>query len=231
MRNIYNIYCDESSVDNPGAKFMVIGALFVARSKVPQIKNKIKELQNKHHIKGELKWIKASNKSLDFYKELFTYLFSLRAMDLSYRCIVVDKELVDYKTYHNEDKELAFYKFYYQLLKKPLERNNNYYIFLDFRPSRDANRVRRLGEFLRMVCGDIIKHIQGYSSDNNIFIQIADVITGAIAFSRNKLATSRNKKQLASVIAKSIDRENLSFSSLLSEKRFNIFFIILGENK
>ncbi len=32
-QNTYNIYCDESRVENPKSKNMVIGALFVPRKK------------------------------------------------------------------------------------------------------------------------------------------------------------------------------------------------------
>ena len=231
MNDIYNIYCDESCIDNPGANFMIIGALFIKRDEVPNIKNRIKELQNKYYIRGELKWVKASGKSLKFYEELFKYLVSLEAPVLSYKCIVVDKREVDYKRYHNEDKELAFYKFYYELLKNKLEADKNYYIFLDFRPSRGRHRVRRLGEFLIIVCGNVIKHIQSYPSYDNIFIQIADVITGAIGFSWNKLGTSENKKKLTSILAKSIGKKDLEFNSPLNKRKFNIFCIILRKNK
>jgi len=229
--NTYNIYCDESSVDNPRANFMIIGALFVARDNTPNIKSEIKKLQNKHHIRGELKWVKASEKSLEFYRELFSYLSALKPSNLFYRCIVVDKRLVDYKGYHNEDKELAFYKFYYQLLKHKLEKDKNYYIFLDFRPSRAKSRVRRLKRFLTFVCGNVIKHMQAYPSSDNVFIQITDVITGAIGSSRNKLVKSKIKEKLASIIAKSFKKQNLEFCSPFNEEKFNIFCIDLEKNK
>lgn len=232
MSDTYNIYCDESSVDNLNSDFMVIGALFIEREKVPTIKDKIKEFQNKYYIKGELKWVKTSAKTLDFYNELFNYLFSTDSLGLSYKCIVVNKKVVDYKKYHDGDKELAFYKFYYHLLKNKLHQDKKYYIFLDFRPSRDKNRVRRLGEFFTLIYGEnTIKHIQGYPSEDNIFIQLTDVITGAISSSKNKITTSKNKKELASIIANSIKKDSLDFCSPFNEELFNIFCIIPGKNK
>lgn len=232
-RNSRNIYCDESSVDNPKSRFMVIGALLINRSETPRIKEKVKELQSKHYVNGELKWVKTSSKTLKFYEELFSYLFSLPSPTLSYRCIVVDKELVDYKKHHQDDRELAYYKFYYQLLKKPLEGSEDYYIFLDFRPSRNKNSVRRLGEFLKaFVIGDgAIKHIQSYPSEDNVFIQISDILTGAVAHSRNIKKGSKNKKKLIKLIAKSVEKENLDFCSSLRDKKFNIFCIIPGKGK
>ncbi|MFH1694212.1 MAG: DUF3800 domain-containing protein [Patescibacteria group bacterium] len=228
-----NIYCDESSVDNPNSRFMTIGALFVDRKEVPRIKEDIKRLQGEHHIKGELKWVKTSERTLKFYEELFSYLFSLPSSALFYRSILIDKELVDYKKHHHGDKELAYYKFYYQLLKKPLEANEDYYISLDFRPSRDKNSVRRLGEFLKAfaVNEGVIKHMQAYSSDENIFIQISDILTGAVSHSRNIKKGSKNKKKLIGIIARSVGKDNLDFCSSLRDKRFNIFCIIPGRGK
>lgn len=227
-KQIYNIYCDESSVDNPKLQFMVIGALFVYRKKVPELGKNIKKIKNKYHIQGELKWGKTSSLTLTFYKELFDYLFSLSKFHFSYKCIVIDKSKVDYKKYHKEDEELAFYKFYYFLLKNNLDLDKRYYIFLDFKPSRNKNRVRRLGEFLSFTSNvGIIKHIQSYPSKDNIFIQISDILTGAVSFSKNKIGSSKNKEELARIIANSIGKKNLDLCSPLSEKRFNIFCIIL----
>lgn len=230
--DIYNIYCDESSVNNPKAKFMLIGALFIKRGKVPEIKQKVKELQKKYSIRGELKWTKASSLSLSFYKELFNFLFSLSDSVFSYRCIIVDKSRVDYEKYHDKDKDLAFYKFYYHLFKNKLSLDNKYYIFLDFKPSKNKDAVRRLGDFLSFTktVGDI-RHIQAYRSKDNVFIQIADVLTGAVGFNKNKIGKSVSKQQLAKVIASSIRKDNLDFCSPLSEKKFNLFCIILDKGK
>ncbi len=229
--NFYNIYCDESSVDNPNRKFMTIGALFIKRNIIPEIRKKIKEIQSKHRIKGELKWVKTSRKTLKFYKELFNYLFSLPNSNLEFRTIVIDKSRVDYKKYHDEDRELAFYKFYYFLLKNKLSFGNFYYIFLDFRPSKSKNNVRRLKEFLSFTSNDSIKWMQAYSSDENIFIQISDILTGAISYCNNESNKNGSKDELIRIIAKSIGRNNLNFCSNLREEKFNIFCVNLDKNK
>jgi len=61
MSNTYNIYCDESRIDNPEDNFMVIGGVFVAREKVREIAEKIKEIKEKHQFKGEMKWVKVNS--------------------------------------------------------------------------------------------------------------------------------------------------------------------------
>ncbi len=225
-----NIYADESSIDNPKAKNMVIGAVFMDRSKVPAIKEKVGSIRKKHSLNGELKWTKTSRRTLVFYKDLFDYLFSLDEDIFSFKCIVVKKEDVDYKKYHNEDKELAFYKFYFQLLKNRLEKENEYYILLDFKPSKSKDRVRRIGEFLGMVNPDTsVRHIQAYSSKDNVFIQIADVLSGAVGYIKNYEKNSVNKSELLKVIATAINKDDLDFcSKFKGDKKFNIFCIKPG---
>ncbi|HEY4515096.1 MAG TPA: DUF3800 domain-containing protein [Candidatus Paceibacterota bacterium] len=223
----FNIYCDESSIDNPKSIMMVIGALFIERSIVPEIKEKIKEIRQKHGVNGELKWVKTSNKVLPFYEELFSYLFSMDGTKVTFRCIVIDKSQVNYEKYHQQDKELAFYKFYYQLLKRRLK-EDAYYIFLDFRPSKNKNSVRRLGEFLGMFSRGI-KHIQAYQSHENVFIQVADVLSGAVSFSRNTPDGGEAKQKLTKIISKSIKKKDLNFGSSFWEDKFNIFCIDLSK--
>ena len=223
----FNIYCDESSIDNPKSTMMVIGALFIERTLVPEIREKIKEIRKKHGVNGELKWVKTSTKVLPFYKELFQYLFSFDSSKVTFRCIVVNKSQVDYEKYHQQDKDLAFYKFYYQLLKRRLK-DDMYYIFLDFRPSKNKNSVRRLGEFLGMFTRGI-KHIQAYPSHENILIQIADVLSGAVSFSRNTPNGGEAKKKLVKTIASAIEKKDLNFKSSFWENKFNIFCIDLAK--
>ncbi len=222
----FNIYCDESSIDNKNHNWMVIGALFIERSLVPEIKDKIKEIREKHNMNGELKWVKTSERSLPFYDELFTYLFSLDTGKVSFRCISVDKSKINYEKYHQQDKELAFYKFYYQLLKRRIREDIDQYLFLDFRPSKNKNSVRRLGEFLGLFSKGI-KHIQAYPSSENVFIQIADILTGAVAYSYNSKTLSGPKEKLTVLIANKIGKESLRFCSGFWEQRFNIFCIDL----
>jgi len=227
-----NIYADESSIDNLSAQNMIIGAIFVDRKKVPEIKKEITRIQKEFFINGELKWIKTSAKTLTFYKKLFSYLFSLDDKTFNYKCIVVKKIEVDYEKYHDGDKELAFYKFYYELLKNKLDEGKKYYIVLDFKPSKSKDRVRRIGEFLTMVNQEVeIKHIQSYSSADNIFIQIADILTGAVGYERNYGKNSVNKVELVKIIANSVGKDNLNYcSSLKGDKQFNIFCIKPGIN-
>jgi hypothetical protein len=62
----YNIYCDESSIDNPKNDFMVIGSIFIEREMRDELKDKIRKIREKHNYYAELKWSKFNKKILEF---------------------------------------------------------------------------------------------------------------------------------------------------------------------
>lgn len=233
LQKIYNIYCDESSVDNKSNHFMVIGGLFMMRNRRNEIRDKIKELKHKYKFNKEIKWSKVSMRDLKFYRKLIDLFFSYDFNDLAFHCIKVEKTKVKYDIYHNDDKEEGFYKFYYQLLKNKFKDNTEYYIFLDFKPTKTKKRVKALSYYLnyRILAGynnSNIKKIQEYDSNNNVFIQLADFFTGVTNYASNNLDKKNNcKADLQKYISSKLNRENLNFCSLPSENKFNIFCIEL----
>ena len=231
-KRIYNIYLDESSIDNPENKYMVIGGIFIAREKVKTIKEELDKIKDKHNYRGEIKWVKTDSQKIDFLKEFIDYLLKLRSDDLSFHCIVINKENVDYSKYHDGDKELSFYKFMYTLLSHRFKDNTEYYIFPDFKPNKIKERVKRLNEFLESHIyfnknNSNIKHIQSYSSKENLFIQIADLFSGAVGYHYNNFRKQTAKDEICNHIANRIGEQNLEFRSFSSEEKFNIFNIKL----
>jgi hypothetical protein len=147
-----------------------------------EIKNKIKDLRKKHDFYPELKWTKLNKKNIPFAKDIIDLFFSYSKDDLQFHCIVVDKTLVAYDVYHSEDKELAFYKFIYQLLQNKFKNDGIYYLFLDYKQNSDKNRLKELEKFLSIIAekkyhNTEIKHIQSYCSKEVQLIQLADFFT------------------------------------------------------
>ena len=89
LQGVFNIYCDESRVENVDSPKMVIGALIIPRADKDRLSAGIKALRNRYEFSYELKWTKTSVKFIDFYKEVLNYFVSEKAM--YYRCIIVDK--------------------------------------------------------------------------------------------------------------------------------------------
>lgn len=223
----YNIYCDESRVENKDSNKMTIGALVLLRSKKEKTVKELKNILVKHDFNYELKWSKVGDKYFDLYKELINYF--LENHYLNFRCIVVDKNEVKFKKYHNGSLETAFYKFYYIMLKAKLLSNNEYYIFLDKKPTRDRNITRALNKFLefhilknKQNCR--IKHFQSHDSDDNILLQLSDFFTGLVGFACNDIEMkSSDKYHVARYLMDKIGRKDFCESSLLKENKFNIF--------
>lgn len=221
----YNIYCDESRVENIDSKKMVIGALFLPRKEKERITNSIKKIFKKYKFLQELKWSKINKEQKIFYKSIID--FFIEEKDLSFRCIIVDKSKVKYDQYHNNDEELAFFKFYYLMLRSRLSDDNQYYIFLDKKPTRDKNRARALHSFLesyillnRTNCN--IKHLQAYSSEENILIQLSDFFTGLMGFACNYKNKESVKLTLSLYLRKKLGRNMLCRTTALYEEKFNV---------
>lgn len=227
MSQIYNIYCDESRVENPDSNKMVIGALFLLRSKKRKTLNELKSIFQKHSFNYELKWSKVGGMYFDLYKDIIDYF--LKNNLLSFRGIIVDKRIIKLDEYHDGDLELAFFKFYYFMLKAKLMSDNEYYIFLDKKPTRDRNIVRALKTYLdSYIIGNKvdckIRHFQSYDSDENIFIQLADFFTGLLGFSCNDIDLINSQKyKIVEYFKTKICKDDLCTTSFLKENKFNIF--------
>jgi hypothetical protein len=223
---VFNIYSDETRVENPEAQKMVIGALIIPRRKRDILAEDIEGLRAQYNFNYELKWTKTSGQHLAFYKALLDYFFSKET--LNFRCIIVDKSSLDYGKYHNDDKELAFFKFYYFMLKQKLLDFKRYYIFLDKKPTRDKNMARALHSYLesyillhKKQCS--IAHLQAYHSHENLFLQLADYLTGLVGYAVNSGKQGSVKSEMVKYFKEKIGRVELSKSSPLSEEKFNVF--------
>lgn len=227
MNEIYNVYCDESRVENIESNKMTIGALFIPRKKKKKIIRDIKAMFGNFDFAYELKWSKIGEKYFDLYKKIIDYYIDNQ--DMQFRVIIVDKSKVSYEKHHNNDKELAFFKFYYLMLKPRLLDNFSYYIYLDKKPVRDKNRARALHSFLdshillhKNNCG--IKHFQAYSSDKNILIQITDFFTGLFGYACNEdVDNDVPKSKLIKYFIDKAKIKNLCVSTSLGESKCNIF--------
>lgn len=223
---IFNIYCDESRVENKDSSRMVIGALLLPRRNKPDVVENLKSLQQKYGFSREIKWTKTGRRFIDFYKALIDYFIS--RPELMYRCIIVDKEKVDYTQYHNDDKELAFFKFYYLMLRQKLIDFKDYYVVLDRKPTRDKNRARALHAYLeshillhKQECS--IKHFQAYGSKENVLLQLVDYLTGIVGSQVNTGNGSGVKREMAEYLLGKLNRSSFLQTSPLSEDKFNCF--------
>jgi predicted ATP-binding protein involved in virulence len=222
----FDIYCDESNSDVLSSNkskysFMVIGGIWLPSQEKSAIKQDIKKIREAYGCYGEIKWNKVSNSKLDFYLALFDYFFS---KDIRFRAIIVDKLKVDLIKYHKADAELGFYKFYYQLLHHWILDFNSYSIYIDLKTNKLGDRVKILKDCLQNsnITSDI-KKMQALHSHEVIFIQLADLLTGAVSSKFNNSITSQAKQVIIKAIENHLKHEIKPTSRDI--RKFNIFKI------
>lgn len=227
-----DIYCDESRPDllssnNRGSnKYILIGGLKLRRDDRDDLKEKIRTLKDKYAVYGELKWTKVSFSKLNFYKELIDLFFSY-GNDLRFRCIVIDSSVINLELYHDDDAELGFYKFYYQLLNHWLLEGNCYQIFTDNKTNRKKNRLGTLKSTL--IISNIfskIYDIQAIPSKESVIMQLTDILLGAASAKfNNSLQVGSAKWEFLNFIEDRLQRQISPTNK--DEMKFNVFKINL----
>jgi hypothetical protein len=207
-------------------KYLVIGSLWLEADIRSKLKEEIHELRHKHNIGPEFKWGKVSKNKLAFYDELVGLFFAF-GTQVRFRCIAVEHDKVDLVSYHNDDQELGFYKFYYQLIHHWISDFNEYSIFTDFKKNRDRSRLHVLHRCLQSSnLASVIHRAQPIESSQSVLVQTADVLTGAASAALNeRLRPTSAKEGLVRSIEARIGRKIAGTGP--HEQKFNVFQIDL----
>ncbi len=229
------IYCDESRQDlfynknviTENNRYIFIGGIMINRDERKEIKDKINELKREYNfnIKTELKWNRVTRKYLDLYKEMIDIYISY---DIKFRCIAIDSNKLNLKKYHNDNAELGFYKFYYQLLNNWLSDNLKYTIYTDIKTYSDPNVLNDLKRCLNnRIHPQSVEKIYAIESHESVFLQLEDILMGATSYKMNfgKDGKSKAKVELISYIETCLGHELHSTSK--SATKFNLFEIRL----
>lgn len=229
----FEVYCDETQPDlftskNPAARYLMIGSLWLPSDLREDAKEKVSRLRERHGVWGEAKWTKVSPAKKDFYLEMVD-LFMSYGMDMRFRCIAVDRTQVN-MALHNNDGELGFYKFYYQLLHHWILDFNEYNIFCDLKTNRDRSRLKVLKRCLEYANRSAaISSVQSLPSPEVALLQLCDVLLGAASSRLNQtLRDGSAKSSLVSMLETRLDLRGPLSPTGAGEKKFNIFKINLG---
>lgn len=220
----FNIYCDESRhTSDKSDRYAVIGALCCPRDKKYEVVHDIHLLKKQYSTQGEFGWSKVSPNKMDFYLALQDYF--LKQSALSFRCILIDRTTLDHDKFNNGDKELGFYKLYYQLLVHWLEPQEAYYLYLDWQQNSDRNCFANLREMLkRKLNGRArIECLEPVDSQEQPLTQLVDLLIGAVGYQWNGRDTSQAKLTFCQELAERLNKSNLRFSTPKAEPKFNIF--------
>lgn len=229
----YEIYCDESQPDvfwsesEKKAKFLVIGGLWLPSELRQELKAGIGELKTKHGFKHEIKWRKAHSKNEAFYIDLIDFFMGY-GDQLRFRAIIVEADKVNMVRFHQDDAELGFYKFYYQLIKNWIYSFNEYRVYCDDKTNREGGRLKVLGKTLDYAdVSSKVEIVQALPSREVVLIQLTDLFVGIVSSRFNgTIQTGSTKDQIIKHMESRLGIEKLA-PTYRSEKKFNIFKINL----
>lgn len=224
----FEVYCDESRQDliakKQSGQYLMIGSLWLPANLRKNIKLDINKLREKHSTWGEIKWKKVSPAKKEFYLALLDLFMSYQGK-LRFRCIAIESSQVDLG-WHNHDKELGFYKFYYQLLHHWILDLNSYTIFCDAKTSRDPLRLKVLSDCLNSAnLTSKVSFVQALPSHQVVLIQLADFLLGAVSAKMNNNTRSITKLEVIQYLEQKLGRS--LEPTLLNEEKFNVFKIKL----
>ncbi len=222
----FNVYCDESThLPHDGHPYMIYGCVSIASNQIKICKEQIKAIKMKYGYEGELKWTNVHEKTYNLYKELTEFFFMT---DMKFRAVIVDKSQID-ETRPDYTFDDFYFRMYFQLLHHEVNLENVYNIYFDIKDTRSQRRLHNLRTILKWNAS--INNFQFIRSHESVFLQLADVLMGAINYNlriakRDIDGKVAAKKKLVKHISNHTDI-SLSRTSPMSAKKFNLFFITL----
>ena len=116
---------------------------------------------------------------------------------------------------------------YYQLLHHHTDLENNYNVYIDIKDTRSHNKLHVLKDILKW--NSSIRSFQFIRSYESCFLQLADVLMGAINYNlrieKEDILGSVDAKR--KIVERLKQHSNISETSPKSYRKFNLFFISL----
>ncbi|MBD5336561.1 MAG: DUF3800 domain-containing protein [Bacteroides sp.] len=201
----YSIFCDESChLQFDDSDVMCVGAIIISDEYLETYKNEIKRIKSKYGILHELKWNTVSRTHLTMYDELLRLFFE---SPIVFRCILI-KNKSNIKAHSLERDE--YNRFYYSVIERLIrfsirhnsDIENSYRVYLDLKDSHGKIKLASIHEELTAMIGtkDKIQSMQNIRSHESQFIQLADILIGAITYRARGLNGSQAKMHIVRLI-------------------------------
>ncbi len=226
MSKTFNLYCDESThLIHDGHPYMLLSYISIAYPQIRLAKEEIKAIKRKFNYTEELKWTNVHSATYKVYAELVDWFFM---NDLEFRAVVVDKSQIDEKRADYSFNDFYF-RMYFQLLHTKVDFQNRYNVFLDIKDTCSGEKLEKMKKI--MSYNSSIGTLQFIPSRESVFIQLADVLMGAINYNLRiqKGDVKGNVIAKLKLIEKIKRHSNISLNTTtpLSHNKFNLFFITL----
>ena len=204
-KNKYNLYIDESChLQYDNSEVLCVGGIVVPKRKISEYKDFIKSVKKKYGILQELKWNTISATHIDLYKELISFFFS---SELAFRGILIkNKSNISAQTLNRKEYNDFYFSVVEKLIRYSVQHNggkdNDFKVYLDLKDSHGASKLHAIESVLYqgLTNGNEVSHLQNIRSHESVFIQLADIFIGAIAYKARKLNGSKAKLQVVNFI-------------------------------
>ena len=226
MSKTFNIYCDESThLIHDGHPFMLLGYTSIAYPQLRMAKNEIKAIKSKYNYTEELKWTNIHDATYKVYADLIDWFFM---NDLEFRAVIVDKSQIDESRPEYTFNDFYF-RMYFQLLHTKVDFQNTYNVYMDIKDTCSSDKLETLKKIMSL--NSSIGKFQFIRSHESVFIQLADVLMGAINYNlrteKGDVAGHVVAKRMIIDKIKKHGNISLNTTTPLSRKKFNLFFISL----
>ncbi|MBD5232971.1 MAG: DUF3800 domain-containing protein [Bacteroidales bacterium] len=223
----FNIYCDESThLPNDGRPYMIYGYVSVASNQIKVIREQLKAIKAKYNFTGEWKWTGIHDRTYQMYQELVEYFFSVSG--LNFRAVVVDKSQID-ETRAEYTFNDFYFRMYFQLLHHKTDMSALHNIYFDIKDTCSQEKLHKLKEILKY--NTSIGNFQFIRSHESVFLQLADVLMGAINYYLRILAEDIKGNVIAKrriiEYVKGHSAVPLTCTSPFSASKVNLFYISL----
>ncbi len=199
----WHLYCDESSKDHP---YLVFGGILVRADIAPGLAAELDEWRTSCGMIGEISWKKTTADRLERYKQFAALAIDNARMGrISFRCAVFDRD--DDGLFKGTPRDEAYAKRLHQYLLHSfglrLPEVDQLFIFPDHEflpcPPEELRTFLNSGIGMRRCAFDcnVVRFIKPHESKKSRFIQMADLLSGAVAAGNNFSADANSKRGAA----------------------------------
>ena len=230
LESTHRIFCDESChLENDGFPCMVLGYIKVPEASYDTHKAALSGIKHRHQADFDLKWNKVSKGKHPLYAELIDYFFH---SDMEFRAVLVKyKGELDHDQFNGGDHDNFYYKMVYYLIDNPYSRRENDQIrtFLDIKDTRGRERLKKIRQvfenkyWARNCPFTFFQHIR---SEDSVFIQLADLLIGAIGYKARNLVNKPGSSLTKLTLIHQIERRSgyrIDSGTPPWELKFNVF--------
>lgn len=205
QQKAYSIFCDEScylQFDN--SDIMCIGAIIVPDADIDTYKSELKRIKRKYGILHELKWNTVSRTHLAMYDEILRLFFE---SSMVFRSVLIkNKSNIQAHSLGRDEYNRFYYSVIERLIRYSTRRisneANSYRIFLDLKDYNGKIKLVTIHNELTSIIGTNVnmQSLQNIRSHESQFIQLADIIIGAITYRARGLNGSEAKSHIVRLI-------------------------------